>query len=235
MPYRALATDYDGTLATHGSVDSATIEALTSFGASGRSLIMVTGRQLSDLKRVFNRLDLFQRVVAEDGAVLYDPSVNREVLLCEGVPSLFAEALRRKGVPVSVGRAVVATVQEHEHAVREAIQELHTPLRVSLNKGSLMVLPAGVNKRTGLRSALHELGIPESLVIGFGDAENDIDFLQACGCAVAVANALPSVKSCAHLVTRGAHGAGLVEVIDQLLIDGCLPCDRRAGQLPSAR
>lgn len=227
MQVRVLATDYDGTLATHGNVDEETVSGLRRFLDSGRDLIMVTGRHLPDLKQVFPQLYLFARVVAENGALLYCPAEDREELLCEPVPETFVAELRRRGLPVSAGRAVVATVQPHEEAVRGAIEEAGVPLRVSLNKGSIMVLPEGVNKTTGLHSALMELGVNEDLVIGIGDAENDMDFLEACGCGVAVANALPSVKGHAQLVTRGAHGAGVVEVIDQLLATGCLPCGGR--------
>lgn len=230
MRYRALATDYDGTLATHGSVDQETVGALIQFAASGRKLIMVTGRELPDLKHVFPEFTLFTRVVAENGALLYDPSGNRETLLCARAHESFVAALLRRGVPASVGRAVVATVDPHEESVRQAIKETDLPLQVSLNKGSIMVLPAGVNKVTGLRRALDELGLTADGVVGIGDAENDIDFLEACGCGVAVANALPSVKSRAQLVTRGAHGAGVVEVIEQLLAGDSLPCDRRVRE-----
>lgn len=230
MQVRALATDYDGTLATHGSVDEETILALRSFAASGRDLIMVTGRELPDLRRVFPQLNLFARIVAENGALLYNPSQNREKLLSARVSEEFLAALRRRGLPFSVGRGVVATVQPHENAVREAIDEVGLSLHISLNKGSIMVLPAGVNKTTGLRAALAELCLTEDLVVGIGDAENDIDFLQVCGCGVAVANALPSVKSCTDLVTRGTHGTGVIEVIDQLLASGSLPCGGRVSE-----
>jgi hydroxymethylpyrimidine pyrophosphatase-like HAD family hydrolase len=39
----ALATDYDGTLASQGMVDAATLAALERFKATGRRLILVTG------------------------------------------------------------------------------------------------------------------------------------------------------------------------------------------------
>ncbi|MBI3865556.1 MAG: HAD hydrolase family protein [Planctomycetia bacterium] len=71
MHYLALACDYDGTLAHHGVVDEAVIEALVCFRESRRRLLMVTGRELPDLKRTFDRLDLFDLAVVENGAVLY--------------------------------------------------------------------------------------------------------------------------------------------------------------------
>src|SRR5262245_17841281 len=59
MRYLVLSSDYDGTLALHGTVATATIAALERFRASGRKLVMVTGRELDDLRRVFPRYDLF--------------------------------------------------------------------------------------------------------------------------------------------------------------------------------
>jgi hydroxymethylpyrimidine pyrophosphatase-like HAD family hydrolase len=46
--FLALATDYDGTIARYGSVSADTCEALRRFKASGRRLLLVTGRDLAD-------------------------------------------------------------------------------------------------------------------------------------------------------------------------------------------
>lgn len=51
MHYLALASDYDGTLAKDGVVSPQTIDALERLGASGRQLILVTGRLLEDLQK----------------------------------------------------------------------------------------------------------------------------------------------------------------------------------------
>ena len=69
----ALAADYDGTLAEDGVVSEATLAGLRRFKESGRRLIMVTGRELPDLKAIFPPLDLFEGVVAENGGLLYIP------------------------------------------------------------------------------------------------------------------------------------------------------------------
>ncbi len=49
MRYLALACDYDGTLAQHGRVDDATVAGLERVLATGRKLVMVTGRELDEL------------------------------------------------------------------------------------------------------------------------------------------------------------------------------------------
>jgi hydroxymethylpyrimidine pyrophosphatase-like HAD family hydrolase len=219
VQFLALATDYDGTLATGGRVEPDTVVALTRLLSSGRTLLLVTGRELTDLKRVFVHLDLFDRVVAENGALIYRPQTGEEELLCAPASEELIARLRALKVPCSAGRAVVATTDIHEQTVRGAIRELRLDLDVTLNKGSLMVLPAGVDKRFGLMQALVELSLPPEKVVAIGDAENDHPFLMACGFAVAVANALPELKSHADLVTAGANGIGVTEVIDHLLSD----------------
>jgi HAD superfamily hydrolase (TIGR01484 family) len=93
--------------------------------------------------------------------------------------------------------------------VLEVIKALGLELQVIFNKGAVMVLPSGTNKATGLKAALKEVGLKPEEVVGVGDAENDHAFLELCGCAVAVGNALPAVKDRAHLVTEATHGAGV--------------------------
>jgi hydroxymethylpyrimidine pyrophosphatase-like HAD family hydrolase len=74
-----------------------------------------------------------------------------------------------------------------------------------------------VNKASGLSAALSELGLSLQTTVGVGDAENDYDFLRVCGCAIAVANALPMLKERADFVTKGDRGAGVVELINKLI------------------
>jgi hydroxymethylpyrimidine pyrophosphatase-like HAD family hydrolase len=218
MYYRALATDYDGTIADGGVVDKSTVAALERLRGGGRRLILVTGRDLSDLQRVMPRLDLFDLVVAENGALLYDPANHEEQMLGDAPPSAFVERLREVGVaPLWVGRVVVATWEPNEGKVLSAIHDLGLNLQITFNKGAVMVLPVGVTKASGLRGALAQLGVSPLNCIGVGDAENDLAFLGICGLPVAVANALPSVKERAAFVTTGARGAGVAELIDQLL------------------
>ena len=217
MNFDALATDYDGTIATDGKVDAATRAALRRASDAGLRLVMVTGRELPDLFRTFDGADLFDRIVAENGAVLYEPASPAIQVVGQAAPAALVEALTRRGVPHSVGHSVVATVRPFEHEVLSAIRDLGLEWHVIFNKGSVMALPADITKATGLAPALAALGVTASRTVGVGDAENDQAFLRLCGLSVAVANALPSVKELAHVVTVAARGAGVIELIDDLL------------------
>jgi HAD superfamily hydrolase (TIGR01484 family) len=216
--YFALATDYDGTIARHGRVDAAALQSLERVRASGRRLILVTGRHLDDLVQVFPEAPLFDRIVAENGALLYDPATRVQTPLAEPPPPEFLQELTRRGVSnLSAGRVIVSTWEPNEITVFETIRDLALELQVVFNKGAVMVLPTGINKATGLRAALDELRISFHNTVGAGDAENDQAFLAACECGVAVANALESVKAKADWVTTGDHSAGIIELIDRLV------------------
>jgi hydroxymethylpyrimidine pyrophosphatase-like HAD family hydrolase len=213
MRYHILATDYDGTIAAGGKVDEHTLAALRSLLATGRRLVLVTGRELPDLMSVFPELDIFELIVAENGALLYSPAKKESRRLADPPPEEFAAALRMRGVgPMSVGEVIVATWEPHSQTVLDVIREQGLELQVIFNKGAVMVLPAGVNKATGLTEALRELLISPHNVVGVGDAENDHSFLRLCEQSVAVANALPAVKGAVDRVTPSDHGAGVAEL-----------------------
>src|SRR5207247_2183973 len=125
MRYVALACDYDGTLASDGRVDDATLAALHRVRDSGRQLLLVTGRELDELMGVFPHLELFSRVVAENGAVLYRPASGEIRLLAEPPKERFVTDLRERGVdPLAVGRVIVATWTPHETTVLDVIRDL---------------------------------------------------------------------------------------------------------------
>jgi hydroxymethylpyrimidine pyrophosphatase-like HAD family hydrolase len=217
MYFLALAADYDGTIAHDGVVEDQTKAALERFKKTGRKLLLVTGRELPDLKRRFPQLGIFDRVVAENGALIYDPANDRERTIAPPPPPELVKLLQRRNVaPLSVGRSIVATWHPQETVVLEVIRELGLEMQIIFNKGAVMVLPSGINKAAGLAAALAELELSAHNVVGVGDAENDHAFLRACGCAAAVANALPTVQEAADIRLAGERGAGVIELVEMV-------------------
>src|SRR5262249_40370164 len=159
--------------------------ALRALKASGRKLILVTGRELDDLQRVYPENGVFDRIVAENGALLHEPAARKTRLLGAEADPRLVERLRRREVPqLMVGRSIVATIEPYETVVLESIRELGLELQLIFNKGSVMVLPPGVNKESGLCAALAELELALEKVAAVGDAENDHALLSHCGFAV---------------------------------------------------
>jgi hydroxymethylpyrimidine pyrophosphatase-like HAD family hydrolase len=216
--YLALVADYDGTLASNDRMADEVVRSVERLRVSGRRVILVTGRRLDDLVAVCPHLQLFDRVVAENGGVVYDPALRAETRLGNPPPKALVQGLRARGVaPLEVGQVLVATREPHRRTVQDLVWELGLEAQVIGNRGAVMVLPAGVNKATGLEVALRKLGLSRHEVAGVGDAENDHSFLERCECAVAVANSLPAVKEIAAFVTAGENGNGVVELIDELI------------------
>jgi hydroxymethylpyrimidine pyrophosphatase-like HAD family hydrolase len=223
-PIHALACDYDETLASAGKIGPQALQALARLKTRGGKIILVTGRELDDLRKVCPHIDLFDFIVAENGAVLFRPATAQTRTLAAPPPDSFVQALRKRGVkPLSVGLAIVATIREHFAAVQETMARMALDLDLIFNRSSLMMLPPGVNKGTGLRLALDEIGLLPQNVVGVGDAENDDSFLAICGYYVAVANAIPTIQKAADLVTDADQGAGVVEVIDRILAGDLWP------------
>jgi len=219
MRYFALACDYDGTIAHEGVVAPSTIEALQRLKESGRRPILVTGRQLDELLLVFPEFAIFDRIVADNGAVLFSPATRETKVLAEPPPPEFAEVLRSRGVPFSAGQVIVATVEPYDAVVLEVIKEMGLELQVIYNKGSVMILPSGVNKSTGLAAALNELALSPHNTIAVGDAENDHALLNLCEISVAVANAIPTLIDRADFTTALPDGAGVEQLIERILHD----------------
>jgi HAD superfamily hydrolase (TIGR01484 family) len=228
MRYLCLATDYDGTLAHHGRVTPAALAALERLRASGRKLLLVTGRELDDLHRVFAELAVFDWIVAENGALLYQPASREMRLLGPQPDEAFVKELRKRGVAdLSVGKVIVATWEPFESIVLETIRDMGLGLQVIFNKGAVMVLPSGITKASGLMEILKHLGISRHNVVGIGDAENDHALLDACHCGVAVANAVPALKDHADWVTPLDHAGGVEQLINRLLEDDLQSLDDR--------
>jgi hypothetical protein len=213
-----LAVDYDGTIAENGATAGATAAALARVRTSGRRVVLVTGRILGDLGTVCPGFDeMFDAVVAENGALLHLPEGARTVPLAPSPAPALLAALARRAVPFKVGACIVATTVGFSDAAHAAIREAGSGHALELNKDSLMLVPAGVTKGTGLQAALAALGADAATTIAIGDAENDQSLLAACGLGVAVADAVPALRALAHHVTRAPGSRGVVEFVEELL------------------
>jgi HAD superfamily hydrolase (TIGR01484 family) len=215
MLVHVLACDYDGTIAHAGAVPEATRTALARVRESGRKLVLVTGRRLDDLRGICPDLDaMFDAVVAENGALLYTPTQREVKTLGDRPEPALVDALRRHGVPFDLGTSIIATDERFADRALAAIRETGVERTLVFNKGSMMLLPGGVTKASGLEAALASMERSAHNTIGIGDAENDHAFLARCECAVAVADAIPALRERADWVTTAPGPRGVVELVE---------------------
>jgi HAD superfamily hydrolase (TIGR01484 family) len=220
MRYVVLAAGFDGTLARDGRCDERCIDALRELSATGRKLILVTGRELRRLLEIFPEARLFDYIVAENGAVLHRTATRQSEILGQAPPEILLQELRRRQVtPLGVGSSIISTKAEYFETVQEALRKLKLHLDYDLvrNDDSLLVLPPGIDKASGMNEALRELGVSRHNLVAIGDAENDLPMLACAEHAVVVNNAADAIKQSADRVTEGNDCEGFLELTRDLV------------------
>jgi HAD superfamily hydrolase (TIGR01484 family) len=228
MRYLGLVTDYDDTIATSGAVSNVTAAGIERLRTSGRHAILATGRRLKEILAICPFVELFSYVVAENGAVLYEPKRRDTTLLTAPLSDRFIKAVHEANVtPLEIGSVIVATRVPHQDRVLQVIRELGLELKITFNRSAVMVLPPGINKASGTKHALRKLGLSPHEIVAVGDSENDHSLLELAECPVAVANAIDAIKEAAAWVTKSPAGDGVVELIDELIANDLTKIDSR--------
>ncbi len=217
--FKAVAFDYDGTIADRGRMDHATESALGSLRRAGFRLVLVSGRRLENLRQICGVLELFEAVVLENGAVSFNPENGIAQLIAPPIDTRFLADMLRElpGEPLFVGRSMLATAAENRGCVEVTIALGGYDLDVITCGRRVLVLPKGTNKASGLSHALAGMNLSRDQVVAVGDEENDIELLSGCGLAVAVGNAAPRLKAIADLVLSGQSGQSVQYLVDMLL------------------
>jgi hydroxymethylpyrimidine pyrophosphatase-like HAD family hydrolase len=224
--FRALACDYDGSLATHDRIGSEALRALVRAREAGLRLILVTGRVFFELIRVCERLDLFDVVVAENCGILYFPGSGTIRNLAHPSPSELLSELERRALFFRVGRTIVDMARSDAEHARQALTATQTRMDLVFNRGSLMLLPPGISKGTGVRGAMQALGLTGHEVLALGDAENDLDFFEVCDWRACPENAVAELKQHADWVFPGVNGAAIAHAIVEDILPGRLAVAR---------
>jgi phosphoglycolate phosphatase (TIGR01487 family) len=222
MIFKALACDFDGTLASEDRIGEAARSALRQAQEAGIRLILVTGRTFFELTRVCDCLDRFDAVVAENGGVLYFP--EHAMIRDQGPPPstrLLAE-LNRRGIYYQAGRVIVATARTDEPRVREALEAARVSRELVYNRAALMLLPAGISKGQAVERVLRSLGLSFQDVLAIGDAENDVPLFDACGWAACPANGVAALQERADWVLPGQDGEGVAAAMKGPIMQGFL-------------
>src|SRR5436190_10121928 len=149
MKFSVLALDYDGTIARHGRVHPAVVGSIRDARARGIVVVLVTGRRLSDLRRVLSEHDLFECIVAENGAVLAFPN-GRTRMLGRPPSRELQDELCAQRIEFASGDCLVEADTAAAPKILEAIRKLELPLMLVFNRSRVMVLPQGINKATSL-------------------------------------------------------------------------------------
>jgi len=209
MHITVVATDFDGTISQGDQLAPEAGRALRRLREAGRFTVLVSGRPFEFLHDLQDREQTFDLIVAENGAVLYDPRSDEMRLPFGEAPADLLNTLERLGVPLWRGIAAAGTTTRYDDAVWVASRELGLAVHVEANRNEVMLLPPGASKGAGLLLLLKSEGLSPRNLLTFGDAENDASLLGAAEVKVAVANAVEGLKAMADYVTPEHGPAGV--------------------------
>ena len=218
--FKVLASDLDGTLARNGVVPPETWDLLRQARMSGMTLMLVTGRVLENFINDGPFAEIFEVIVAENGAVVFFTRKNLIRQPFGRLSPLAIQHLEALNIPLERGLSIIATRVPHDQAVLKVLQDLNVGATIEYNCGAVMLLPPGATKGSGLAYALQELGYSAHNLVACGDAENDHSLLALAELAVAVPNALPEIKAMADMLLPpdpGDPGTGINQFLRQLL------------------
>lgn len=225
MKFNVLALDYDGTIASHGQLNPQVATAIRDARAIGITVVLVTGRILSDLQRVMKEDDLFDAIVAENGAVMTFPNGWTRVLGRSPSKALLSKFCDR-GIEIAFGDCIVEADAGEAPKILKVIKEMQLPLMLVFNHGRVMVLPQGITKASGLQVALDTMRLSLHNCIGIGDGENDHPLLDACEIGVAVCWGSKALQGIADHVLEGDGPEALAGYIRELSLLPKVPPQR---------
>jgi phosphoglycolate phosphatase (TIGR01487 family) len=218
-----LALDIDGTLTRadgQPGIDPRVFEPIREWP---EPVVLVTGKAFPFPVALCQFLGIPERVVAENGGIVYADGELSVVGERAAVEAAVA-ALRERGYDLGWGEPdLVNRWRETEIAANLDVPE--APLREAATDHGLEVVDTGyayhlkapdVAKGDGLRAVADLLGYEPSAFVAVGDSENDVSTFGVAGESYAVANADAAARAAADAVTEGVHADGTLEVIDRL-------------------
>ncbi|MCC7416811.1 MAG: HAD hydrolase family protein [Acidobacteria bacterium] len=228
MKLSVVALDYDGTISRDDRPDPAVRDAIAEARARGVLVLLVTGRILTELRRVAGDLSFLDAVVAENGAMVHFPGTRHTTVLAPPIAEAFTAELLRRGIPFNAGQCLVDAAADSAHRILDVIRELELPIVLSFNRSRVMALPQGISKSTGLAAALQILRASPRNAVAVGDAENDHELLRLAEVGAAVAWGSPSLRAAADVVIAGADPSAVGDFIVRMTATGRLPVPARA-------
>jgi len=225
---RLLAVDVAGTLTDDRRlIYPEVIYALRKLEKAEIPVSIVTGNSFMAAYKIAQYFGLSGPIIAESGAVVYDPVLKKRILV--GDPELGRKAVNLIVKELGLTPSFLNRYRDVDfifekngdigaERIRKICKEHNLEIRVSDSKFLIHVCDKKVNKGTGLIEACKLRGIPLSQVAAIGDSWIDLEMLKVVGLPIAVFNSPEELKQVAKIVTKKPDGEGVIEVIEEYLL-----------------
>lgn len=220
--HNILIFDYDGTLTYESDeVPLVAKDALRRIREKKLATLgIISGRDLDFLMRIDQVLsNVFSFLIAENGAISYFADLKKKEVLGRDWSERARKVFSKSGIPMHFAEVMVATPVENAPRVSELLEKSRLEAKLIPNRDSLMVLPPGVDKGTGVAATAQHFGTTKKLFLTcFGDGENDLALFAPADLGVAVANAVDALKRIADVVTEKPGGYGVAEYLTETFL-----------------
>lgn len=199
------------------------------------SFVLCTGRPQPFTEAYSQMLGLKKASVAENGAYLFDP-IRDEIIynpvisqqqlsdiahikhnlqdLLQGV-----EYKVEPGKEVCISLNPIAALSEYPEKVGQLYERVKKELSgqhlfITHSASAVDITPKGVNKGSGVRFLAEYLGVFLEEMLGIGDTQGDMPFLEIVGQSAAPSNAADAVKNHVNYVSKSPDASGVVDILN---------------------
>lgn len=213
---RLVLSDYDRTFTDATlRIEPGLVDAILRLKRKGTLFSIVSGRKYSFMYDLYRNLEgVIDSFIAENGCVGFADDRKQYIARADGRAELLAE-LRSQAVPFDAGDVVISVHRDYEPQVDQVVAQ-YPYVHVVRNVDSLMILPRGISKATGIQWLMGVYSLSPREMACIGDAENDLEMRSLCELMGAVCNALPAVKKESDYVCHHNFGVGLQEFLEYI-------------------
>ena len=225
---KAVAVDIDGTLTdSNRLLCIEAIQTLRKLENNNIPVILVTGNTASYTYALSTSIGTTGGVVGENGGIMFKEGYkNNEPIVLSNYDYIkksyeyLKENLKDDTlIPVEDSYCRLSEIAFYRTMNPNKIRDILKDWNVTVYDSgfALHLSDKNVNKGKTLEKLADLMNISLDEIIGIGDSENDLPFLDYVGLKIAVANATDELKEKADYVCSQPYGAGVKEAINKFI------------------
>lgn len=209
--------DFDRTITDRDlKIDERCISMIAELRGRGIHTSLVTGRKQTFMEIFLERYQgVFESIICENGCRAY---LNNDwhALAESDCHTLVIEKFSEAEIEFDYGECIVSTEALSESEVASLLSDI-SGWRSIVNVDSIMILPPGIDKGTGIRWLQSMGGFSKEKTAGIGDGENDMVMRELCGVFGTPASAVSSLKDVADFVSSEEYSQGTRDFLGFLI------------------
>ncbi len=196
------------------------------------AVTVITGRPQPYIEALLQVIKGFVPAVFEQGTGFYDPASytvekNPELKNTEAFyemrQSILKEILpKNSSVSIQPGKEYTISIYSSNIDIHNNLKEMILELNKEWNRdfdfiyssNCLNIIPKGFHKGNGITLLSDKTGVPLENILGVGDSDVDVPFLEKTGFSASPANGSDKIKKTANYISSRYYHDGLFEILD---------------------